>query len=374
MDMDSSLPLNLDSSLPDKNFKKPAYLATVGEVQHGSKLAEKFSKKLLETIQKTVDEMCSEVLKEKSDTKTIELLNQKIGQARWNYCAELNELKHNFQLTMYEMKTGWESEKEQIVKALTAKHHAEKELAVKEAKKKQWCAQCGKEAIFYCCWNTSYCDYPCQQNHWPQHMHTCLQTNKDKTASSSSNSTINQGQQGQSHSVSQSPASIPVSVGPSATPQTSASVPTPPNETDHLRRLQDNLTLALQREEEKRGETRPGVGPKFNPSMSSPIMQNMRQPGPGSAGMMFNMQQIQRTRFLGQQQMAMQVQQRSSLSQAQQQGNPRMLFSQPLVQQTVYPLQIQPQQQLAQQQLGGTILFQNPQQNLMTYGMAPRPY
>ncbi|XP_053382291.1 protein kinase C-binding protein 1-like isoform X2 [Mercenaria mercenaria] len=326
MDMDSSLPLNLDSSLPDKNFKKPAYLATVGEVQHGSKLAEKFSKKLLETIQKTVDEMCSEVLKEKSDTKTIELLNQKIGQARWNYCAELNELKHNFQLTMYEMKTGWESEKEQIVKALTAKHHAEKELAVKEAKKKQWCAQCGKEAIFYCCWNTSYCDYPCQQNHWPQHMHTCLQTNKDKTASSSSNSTINQGQQGQSHSVSQSPASIPVSVGPSATPQTSASVPTPPN------------------------------------------------PGPGSAGMMFNMQQIQRTRFLGQQQMAMQVQQRSSLSQAQQQGNPRMLFSQPLVQQTVYPLQIQPQQQLAQQQLGGTILFQNPQQNLMTYGMAPRPY
>ncbi|XP_078331217.1 uncharacterized protein LOC144617675 [Crassostrea virginica] len=26
-----------------------------------------------------------------------------------------------------------------------------------------FCANCGKEAIFYCCWNTSYCDYPCQQ-------------------------------------------------------------------------------------------------------------------------------------------------------------------------------------------------------------------
>ena len=38
------------------------------------------------------------------------------------------------------------------------------------------CAQCGKEAIFYCCWNTSYCDYPCQQAHWPRHMHTCTQT------------------------------------------------------------------------------------------------------------------------------------------------------------------------------------------------------
>lgn len=37
------------------------------------------------------------------------------------------------------------------------------------------CAKCGKEAIFYCCWNTSYCDYPCQQAHWPTHMATCMQ-------------------------------------------------------------------------------------------------------------------------------------------------------------------------------------------------------
>lgn len=51
------------------------------------------------------------------------------------------------------------------------------------------CAFCGKEAIFYCCWNTSYCDYPCQQNHWPTHMHTCLQTNKNKTASATSTGT-----------------------------------------------------------------------------------------------------------------------------------------------------------------------------------------
>ena len=36
------------------------------------------------------------------------------------------------------------------------------EKSVADAKKKQWCANCGKEAIFYCCWNTSYCDFPCQ--------------------------------------------------------------------------------------------------------------------------------------------------------------------------------------------------------------------
>ena len=35
-------------------------------------------------------------------------------------------------------------------------------------------------AIFYCCWNTSYCDYPCQQAHWPQHLSTCSQANQDQ--------------------------------------------------------------------------------------------------------------------------------------------------------------------------------------------------
>lgn len=37
------------------------------------------------------------------------------------------------------------------------------------------CANCFKEAQFYCCWNTSYCDFPCQRNHWPSHMSKCTQ-------------------------------------------------------------------------------------------------------------------------------------------------------------------------------------------------------
>merc|ERR1712018_1132253 len=61
----------------------------------------------------------------------------------------------------------------------------EKQRAVAETKKKQWCAHCGKEAIFYCCWNTSYCDYPCQQAHWPTHMSTCAQNQSNEDDSSS---------------------------------------------------------------------------------------------------------------------------------------------------------------------------------------------
>lgn len=38
------------------------------------------------------------------------------------------------------------------------------------------CANCLKEAIYYCCWNTSYCSYDCQQTHWPTHLPSCMQT------------------------------------------------------------------------------------------------------------------------------------------------------------------------------------------------------
>lgn len=53
-----------------------------------------------------------------------------------------------------------------------------------------------KEAQFYCCWNTSYCDYPCQQKHWATHMKTCTQStvrsnqqNTPTTSTTSSTST-----------------------------------------------------------------------------------------------------------------------------------------------------------------------------------------
>ena len=42
------------------------------------------------------------------------------------------------------------------------KFEKEKELAVKEAKSKQWCSNCQKSANYYCCWNTAYCDFECQ--------------------------------------------------------------------------------------------------------------------------------------------------------------------------------------------------------------------
>lgn len=80
------------------------------------------------------------------------------------------------ELTMAEMRQSLEQERDRLIAEVKKQLELEKQQAVDETKKKQWCAHCKKEAIFYCCWNTSYCDYPCQQAHWPEHMKSCTQS------------------------------------------------------------------------------------------------------------------------------------------------------------------------------------------------------
>ncbi|XP_030629428.1 zinc finger MYND domain-containing protein 11 isoform X7 [Chanos chanos] len=66
-----------------------------------------------------------------------------------------------------------ESCKEELVeevKKMVAQH---KQL-ISQTKKKQWCYNCEEEAMYHCCWNTSYCSIKCQQEHWhADHKRTC---------------------------------------------------------------------------------------------------------------------------------------------------------------------------------------------------------
>uniref|UniRef100_A0A8C1MG89 Protein kinase C binding protein 1, like n=1 Tax=Cyprinus carpio TaxID=7962 RepID=A0A8C1MG89_CYPCA len=109
---------------------------------------------------------------------TIRRLRIEIEKLQWLHQQELSEMKHNLELTMAEMRQSLEQERERLVSEVKKQMEMEKQQAVDETKKKQWCANCKKEAIFYCCWNTSYCDYPCQQAHWPEHMKSCTQSGK----------------------------------------------------------------------------------------------------------------------------------------------------------------------------------------------------
>merc|ERR1719327_1822346 len=100
---------------------------------------------------------------------------------QWRHSQEMAEMKQSVDMMLKDMKTSMEKDTQRTLDSLKKQAEVEKQKAITETKKKQWCANCSKEAIFYCCWNTSYCDYPCQQSHWPVHMSSCAQNNSDTT-------------------------------------------------------------------------------------------------------------------------------------------------------------------------------------------------
>ncbi|KAM3617357.1 uncharacterized protein V6R79_005264 [Siganus canaliculatus] len=138
----------------------------------------KYTNKIMDTIKGTMTEIYNDLSKSTSGNTIAEIrrLRIEIEKLQWLHQQELSEMKHNLELTMAEMRQSLEQERERLVAEVKKQTEAEKQQAVDETKKKQWCANCRKEAIFYCCWNTSYCDYPCQQAHWPEHMKSCTQS------------------------------------------------------------------------------------------------------------------------------------------------------------------------------------------------------
>ncbi|XP_051279941.1 protein kinase C-binding protein 1 isoform X1 [Dicentrarchus labrax] len=138
----------------------------------------KYTNKIMDTIKGTMTEIYNDLSKSTSGNTIAEIrrLRIEIEKLQWLHQQELSEMKHNLELTMAEMRQSLEQERERLVAEVKKQTESEKQQAVDETKKKQWCANCRKEAIFYCCWNTSYCDYPCQQAHWPEHMKSCTQS------------------------------------------------------------------------------------------------------------------------------------------------------------------------------------------------------
>uniref|UniRef100_A0A3Q1AWH2 Zinc finger, MYND-type containing 8 n=1 Tax=Amphiprion ocellaris TaxID=80972 RepID=A0A3Q1AWH2_AMPOC len=129
----------------------------------------KYTNKIMDAIKGTMTEIYNDLSKSTSGNTIAEIrrLRIEIEKLQWLHQQELSEMKHNLELTMAEMRQSLEQERERLVTEVKKQTELEKQQAVDETKKKQWCANCRKEAIFYCCWNTSYCDYPCQQAHCP---------------------------------------------------------------------------------------------------------------------------------------------------------------------------------------------------------------
>ena len=129
-----------------------------------------------------IEEILRELSAQGSAEATIKGLQLEMERIKWRHQQELAEVKANIDNMLKDMKAKITNESQRTIDEFKKQAEIERQKAILETKKKQWCAQCGKEAIFYCCWNTSYCDYPCQQSHWPSHMATCAQTTADEEA------------------------------------------------------------------------------------------------------------------------------------------------------------------------------------------------
>lgn len=68
-----------------------------------------------------------------------------------------------------------QNEHNETLKRLFESHNAQ----ISETKKKQWCFNCEQDAIYHCCWNTTYCSPTCQQQHWQaEHKQVCRRKDK----------------------------------------------------------------------------------------------------------------------------------------------------------------------------------------------------
>ncbi|KAK9404776.1 Zinc finger MYND-type containing 8 [Crotalus adamanteus] len=160
----------------------------------------KYTSKMMDAIKGTMTEIYNDLSKNTTGSTIAEIrrLRIEIEKLQWLHQQELSEMKHNLELTMAEMRQSLEQERDRLIAEVKKQLELEKQQAVDETKKKQWCANCKKEAIFYCCWNTSYCDYPCQQAHWPEHMKSCTQSataTQQETDSEVSSETLNKASQ-----------------------------------------------------------------------------------------------------------------------------------------------------------------------------------
>ncbi|XP_065293121.1 MYND-type zinc finger-containing chromatin reader ZMYND8-like isoform X2 [Dermacentor albipictus] len=118
------------------------------------------------------EESCAE-----KTSEIVQKAAESIDRIRQECKEEMLEYHHILALTLKEMRICIDLEHKKTRASIIEKHAVDMAAAISETKRKQWCANCWKEAALYCCWNTCYCDYPCQQAHWPKHIASCTQAN-----------------------------------------------------------------------------------------------------------------------------------------------------------------------------------------------------
>ncbi|XP_026467367.1 protein kinase C-binding protein 1-like [Ctenocephalides felis] len=182
-------PRNNSSTIDNSTAFKSADLIEEHNYRHTMYLLKKSKKIELLSLSRYFQNLLHQTLVDfgnaGSTDAQVKKLQADIESLKWIHKQELSEIKHNTELILLEIRNSFEIDNAHNITKYKKKAEAERIRCVQEAKSKQWCVYCGKEAQFYCCWNTSYCDHECQRKHWNTHMTLCGQhrdTNQDDSS------------------------------------------------------------------------------------------------------------------------------------------------------------------------------------------------
>ncbi|XP_002733117.1 zinc finger MYND domain-containing protein 11-like isoform X2 [Saccoglossus kowalevskii] len=119
-----------------------------------TRLEEDHEKEQKETVKFALDKLREEMEADKQHT---------VSKVKENMMLEIERAKK-------QIKEKCKEENDEETSRLEAKYKEE----ISQTKKKQWCINCEEEAMYHCCWNTSYCSINCQQVHWhKEHKKLC---------------------------------------------------------------------------------------------------------------------------------------------------------------------------------------------------------
>uniref|UniRef100_A0A0A9X656 Protein kinase C-binding protein 1 n=1 Tax=Lygus hesperus TaxID=30085 RepID=A0A0A9X656_LYGHE len=104
-----------------------------------------------------------------------------LDQIKAEYESHIDLLTSVSDRQLQNFESTFETDKIQLYEDFKNKLRDQMDQQITEIKRKQWCANCGAEASFHCCWNHAYCGDKCQKEDWSTHSQNCTQYSMSAT-------------------------------------------------------------------------------------------------------------------------------------------------------------------------------------------------
>lgn len=156
-------PLTARPAAPLRSESDTAFPSEAGSV---CKTLMENAHKMTDFFRSVIEDTLSDLANMSNPEAKIRLLEIELEKQKIVHTKEVADLKANTDRLLLEMKKSMDKERLKVINDTRRQCEMERIRSVEETKKKQWCANCFKEAEFYCCWNTSYCNELCQRKHW----------------------------------------------------------------------------------------------------------------------------------------------------------------------------------------------------------------